>query len=108
MLLFNPFPPQEIGVGGTSSWKVCGLDPSTSLAVSFEVSNQVSVSVYMYMYISVSHVYVHIYIYIPVYSLTVQECPYSQYVHVHCMIHVCIPVSGLKGSVHQSCVFGGC
>ena len=32
---------QEIGVGGTAAWKVCGLDPSTTLAVSFEVSNQV-------------------------------------------------------------------
>ena len=69
MLLLNPFPPQEIGVGGTSSWKVCGLDPSTSLAVSFEVSNQVSLSVYCIsqsvMYIPV---YTCIYLYIPVYS----------------------------------------
>ena len=31
----------EIGVGGTSAWRVCALDPSTSLAVLFEVANQV-------------------------------------------------------------------
>jgi protein transport protein SEC23 len=31
----------EIGVGGTAAWKICGLDPSTTLAVAFEVSNQV-------------------------------------------------------------------
>jgi len=30
----------EIGVGGTSSWKFCGLNPSTSTAVFFEVTNQ--------------------------------------------------------------------
>ena len=29
---------QEIGVGNTCAWKVCGLDPSTTLAVVFEVS----------------------------------------------------------------------
>ena len=37
---------QEIGVGGTSAWKICGLDPSTSLTMVMEVSNQV------YAYIS--------------------------------------------------------
>ena len=31
---------QEIGTGGTCSWKISGLDQSTSLAVLFEVSNQ--------------------------------------------------------------------
>jgi protein transport protein SEC23 len=54
----------EIGVGGTSSWKVCGLDPSTTLAVAFEVSNQVRarhrehnnvciLCIHMYMYVIV-------------------------------------------------------
>lgn len=28
-------------MGGTSSWRVCGLTPATSLAVVFEVANQV-------------------------------------------------------------------
>ena len=32
---------QEVGVGGTSAWKICSLDPSTSLAIIFEVANQV-------------------------------------------------------------------
>lgn len=31
----------EIGVGGTSAWRICALDPSTSLCVVFEVANQV-------------------------------------------------------------------
>uniref|UniRef100_A0AAX7UCX5 Protein transport protein SEC23 n=1 Tax=Astatotilapia calliptera TaxID=8154 RepID=A0AAX7UCX5_ASTCA len=30
----------EIGTGGTCQWKVCGLDPSTTLALYFEVVNQ--------------------------------------------------------------------
>uniref|UniRef100_A0A3B3ZK59 Protein transport protein SEC23 n=1 Tax=Periophthalmus magnuspinnatus TaxID=409849 RepID=A0A3B3ZK59_9GOBI len=30
----------EIGTGGTSQWKVCGFDPSTTLALYFEVVNQ--------------------------------------------------------------------
>jgi len=30
----------EIGVGGTTAWKFCGLNPSTSTAVFFEVTNQ--------------------------------------------------------------------
>lgn len=30
----------EVGVGGTSAWKICSLDPSTSLAIIFEVANQ--------------------------------------------------------------------
>ncbi|XP_077395479.1 protein transport protein Sec23A [Festucalex cinctus] len=30
----------EIGSGGTSQWKLCGLDPSTTLALYFEVVNQ--------------------------------------------------------------------
>lgn len=34
-------PIQEIGVGGTSAWRVCGIDPSTTLAIIFEVANQV-------------------------------------------------------------------
>ena len=33
---------QEIGTGGTCQWKICGLDPSTTLALYFEVVNQVS------------------------------------------------------------------
>ncbi|GFR80019.1 protein transport protein Sec23A [Elysia marginata] len=32
----------EIGLGGTCQWKMCGLYPTTSLAVCFEVVNQVS------------------------------------------------------------------
>lgn len=31
----------EVGVGGTSAWRVCAIDPTTSLAVIFEVANQV-------------------------------------------------------------------
>jgi len=34
------FPAQEIGIGGTSSWKFCGLQPTTSAAIYFEVVNQ--------------------------------------------------------------------
>ncbi|XP_077586904.1 protein transport protein Sec23A isoform X1 [Stigmatopora nigra] len=30
----------EIGSGGTCQWKICGLDPSTTLALYFEVVNQ--------------------------------------------------------------------
>ncbi|ORX90111.1 hypothetical protein K493DRAFT_231517 [Basidiobolus meristosporus CBS 931.73] len=30
----------EIGIGGTSAWKFCGISPRTSAAVYFEVSNQ--------------------------------------------------------------------
>uniref|UniRef100_A0A672SBC4 Protein transport protein SEC23 n=1 Tax=Sinocyclocheilus grahami TaxID=75366 RepID=A0A672SBC4_SINGR len=30
----------EIGTGGTSQWKICGLDPNTTLAFFFEVVNQ--------------------------------------------------------------------
>mmetsp|Transcript_41917 Transcript_41917/g.98450 ORF Transcript_41917/g.98450 Transcript_41917/m.98450 type:complete len:753 (+) Transcript_41917:58-2316(+) len=30
----------EIGQGGTCAWKMCGLDPQTSVAVFFEVTNQ--------------------------------------------------------------------
>ena len=33
---------QEIGVGGTSAWKICGLDSATTLAVFLEIVNQVS------------------------------------------------------------------
>jgi protein transport protein SEC23 len=35
----------EVGVGGTAAWKICGLDPSSSLAVVFEVSNQQASSI---------------------------------------------------------------
>eukprot|EP00050_Salpingoeca_kvevrii_P010416 m.8299 g.8299 ORF g.8299 m.8299 type:complete len:767 (-) comp2844_c0_seq1:371-2671(-) len=31
---------QEIGIGGTTAWKVCGLDTSTTFASFFEVVNQ--------------------------------------------------------------------
>uniref|UniRef100_A0A671YKN9 Protein transport protein SEC23 n=1 Tax=Sparus aurata TaxID=8175 RepID=A0A671YKN9_SPAAU len=31
---------KEIGTGGTCQWKICGLDPSTTLALYFEVVNQ--------------------------------------------------------------------
>uniref|UniRef100_A0A8C1I5K1 Protein transport protein SEC23 n=1 Tax=Cyprinus carpio TaxID=7962 RepID=A0A8C1I5K1_CYPCA len=31
---------KEIGTGGTSQWKICGLDPNTTLAFYFEVVNQ--------------------------------------------------------------------
>ncbi|XP_064020766.1 protein transport protein Sec23A-like isoform X2 [Pogoniulus pusillus] len=30
----------ELGIGGTSQWKMCSLDPSTTLAIYFEVVNQ--------------------------------------------------------------------
>ncbi|NP_001086405.1 Sec23 homolog B, COPII coat complex component L homeolog [Xenopus laevis] len=30
----------ELGVGGTSQWKICALDPTTTLAIYFEVVNQ--------------------------------------------------------------------
>uniref|UniRef100_A0A8C2YW36 Protein transport protein SEC23 n=1 Tax=Cyclopterus lumpus TaxID=8103 RepID=A0A8C2YW36_CYCLU len=30
----------EMGIGGTSQWKVCGLNPSTTLGIYFEVVNQ--------------------------------------------------------------------
>uniref|UniRef100_A0A3Q4I2I3 Protein transport protein SEC23 n=1 Tax=Neolamprologus brichardi TaxID=32507 RepID=A0A3Q4I2I3_NEOBR len=30
----------ELGTGGTSQWKVCGLNPSTTLGIYFEVVNQ--------------------------------------------------------------------
>lgn len=33
--------PQEIGTGGTCQWKICGLNPNTTLALYFEVVNQV-------------------------------------------------------------------
>lgn len=32
---------QEMGIGGTSQWKVCSLSPSTTLGLYFEVVNQV-------------------------------------------------------------------
>lgn len=32
---------QEIGTGGTCQWKICGLSPTTTLAIYFEVVNQV-------------------------------------------------------------------
>uniref|UniRef100_A0A8C9FP37 Protein transport protein SEC23 n=1 Tax=Pavo cristatus TaxID=9049 RepID=A0A8C9FP37_PAVCR len=31
---------QEIGTGGTCQWKICGLNPTTTLALYFEVVNQ--------------------------------------------------------------------
>jgi len=31
-----------VGVGGTSAWRICALDPSSTLAVYFEVANQSS------------------------------------------------------------------
>eukprot|EP00294_Goniomonas_avonlea_P013357 CAMPEP_0114556282 /NCGR_PEP_ID=MMETSP0114-20121206/9212_1 /TAXON_ID=31324 /ORGANISM="Goniomonas sp, Strain m" /LENGTH=677 /DNA_ID=CAMNT_0001741489 /DNA_START=307 /DNA_END=2340 /DNA_ORIENTATION=+ len=30
----------EIGAGGTCAWKLCGLEPTTSVAIFFEVTNQ--------------------------------------------------------------------
>lgn len=30
-----------MGIGGTSQWKVCSLNPSTTLGIYFEVVNQV-------------------------------------------------------------------
>ena len=32
----------ELGLGGTSQWKMCGLYPNTTYAFYFEVVNQVS------------------------------------------------------------------
>ena len=34
-------------MGGTSSWRVCGLNPMSSLAIVFEVANQVSMDVWV-------------------------------------------------------------
>jgi len=34
---------QEIGVGGTCAWKLCGLEPQTTLGVFFEIVNQVKI-----------------------------------------------------------------
>lgn len=39
---------QEMGVGGTCQWKICSLTPATTLAMYFEVVNQV----YCYIIIS--------------------------------------------------------
>ena len=33
---------QEIGVGGTCAWKLCGLEPQTTLGIFFEIVNQVN------------------------------------------------------------------
>ncbi|KAJ8794417.1 hypothetical protein J1605_003184 [Eschrichtius robustus] len=30
----------ELGVGGTSQWKICGLDPTSTLGIYFEIVNQ--------------------------------------------------------------------
>lgn len=30
----------EIGIGNTTKWKMCGLGPSTTVAIFFEVANQ--------------------------------------------------------------------
>ena len=38
---------KEIGVGGTSAWKLCGFDPSTTYALFFEIVNQVSRVAYL-------------------------------------------------------------
>ena len=38
-ILYVPF--QEIGVGGTCAWKLCGLEPQTTLGIFFEIVNQV-------------------------------------------------------------------
>jgi len=32
--------PQEIGIGNTSAWKFCGINPKTSAAIYFEVASQ--------------------------------------------------------------------
>eukprot|EP00186_Timspurckia_oligopyrenoides_P002983 CAMPEP_0182448514 /NCGR_PEP_ID=MMETSP1172-20130603/27708_1 /TAXON_ID=708627 /ORGANISM="Timspurckia oligopyrenoides, Strain CCMP3278" /LENGTH=729 /DNA_ID=CAMNT_0024645409 /DNA_START=304 /DNA_END=2493 /DNA_ORIENTATION=- len=29
----------EIGIGGTSAWRICGIDPSTTLSIYFEIVN---------------------------------------------------------------------
>lgn len=31
-----------MGIGGTSQWKICSLNPSTTLGLYFEVVNQVN------------------------------------------------------------------
>ena len=33
----------ELGIGGTSQWKMCGLYPNTTYAFYFEVVNQVNI-----------------------------------------------------------------
>lgn len=36
---------QEIGVGGTCAWKLCGLEQQTTVGVFFEIVNQVKLNV---------------------------------------------------------------
>jgi len=31
---------QEIGISGTSAWRICGLSPTTTVAAYFEIVNQ--------------------------------------------------------------------
>jgi len=44
----------EVGIGGTSAWKFCGISPSTTAAVYFEVVTQVEqFGIYFYfIYVS--------------------------------------------------------
>ena len=30
---------QELGIGGTTLWKICGMDTDSSMAVSFEITS---------------------------------------------------------------------
>lgn len=49
---------QELGIGGTSQWKICGLDPCTTLAIYFEVVNQVSPSFSFFVFIFIYQLFV--------------------------------------------------
>ena len=43
---------QEVGVGGTCAWRLCGVDPSTTINVIFEVANQVHCHVHLHVHVN--------------------------------------------------------
>lgn len=47
---------QELGIGGTCQWKICSLDPNTTLAIYFEVVNQVSLVFCSFLYTQMHNV----------------------------------------------------
>ena len=42
---------QEIGIGGTSAWKMSGIDSGLTLAIFFEVANQVTRYILIFNYV---------------------------------------------------------
>jgi hypothetical protein len=42
---------QEIGVGGTCAWKLCGIDPNQAISLFFESANAVSKSLDFFLFI---------------------------------------------------------